>query len=87
MVRPNSLSTLARAAAAASAASSSVVTALSLRALFHVGRRFVHGDAHVVDHANDIFDLLGFNDAVGQMVIDLRVGQETLLLTFCNQLF
>jgi hypothetical protein len=44
-------------------------------------------DAHVVDHANDIFDLFGFYDAFREVVVNFRVGEISLLLTFCYKFF
>src|SRR5699024_1327646 len=46
-----------------------------------VGRRFQHLDAHAVDHRDDVFDLLGVDHVVGQVVVDLAVGQVALLTT------
>ena len=35
-------------------------------------RRFlVHRNAHVVDHVDDVFDLLGIDDVVRQVIVDL----------------
>ncbi len=48
---------------------------------------FVHRDAHVVNHVDDVFDLLGIDNVIRQMVIDLCVGQETLFLATGNQVF
>ena len=50
-----------------------------------IGRHLVHGDPHVVDHADDVFDLLGVDDALGEVVVDLVVGEVTLLLTLGDQ--
>ena len=44
-------------------------------------------DAHVVDHADNVFDLLGLDDAVRQVVVDFGVGQKALLLALGNELF
>ena len=52
-----------------------------------IRRGFMHGDPHIVDHVDDILDLFRLDDIVGQMIIDLVVGQEALFLAFCNQLF
>jgi len=46
----------------------------------------VHRDPHVVDHRDDVFDLLGLDQAVGQVVVDLGVGKEALLLAAGDQL-
>ena len=45
----------------------------------------VHRDAHVVDHLHDVFDLLRIDDLARQVVVDLRVGQEALLLAARDQ--
>ena len=50
-----------------------------------IGRHFVHGDAHVVDHRDDVFDLLGIDDTFGQVVVDLGICEVSLLLSLCNQ--
>ena len=42
----------------------------------------MYQDAHVVDHANDVFDLLGINNIFRQVVVDFGIGEETLLLAF-----
>ena len=47
----------------------------------------MHGDAHIVDHRNDVFDLLGVHDTFGQVIVDLGVGEVSLLFTLCNQQF
>ena len=36
---------------------------------------------------NDVFNLLGVDDVVGQVIIDLGIGQVALLLTAGNQVF
>ena len=48
---------------------------------------FVHLDTHVIDHIDDIFNLLGIDDVVWQVVVYLRIGQEALLLALCDQVF
>jgi hypothetical protein len=40
-----------------------------------IGRDLVHLDAHAVDHADDVFDLLRIDDVVGQVIVDLGIGQ------------
>ena len=47
----------------------------------------MHLYTHVVDHADDVFDLLRIDDVIRQMIVDLGIGQESLLLTFCDQQF
>ena len=53
---------------------------------FGVGRNFVHLDAHAVDHADDVFDLFGIDDVVGQVIVDFGVGQVTLFQALADQL-
>ena len=43
-------------------------------------------DAHVVDHPDDVFDLVSLDDAGGEMVVDLGVGQITLFFALGDQL-
>ena len=50
-----------------------------------IGRHFVHGDAHVVDHRDDVFDLLRVDDTFGQVIVDLRIREVSLLFPLCNQ--
>ena len=52
---------------------------------FGIRRLFVHLDAHVVDHADDVFDLLRIDDVVGQVIVDLGVGQVAVLLAERDQ--
>ncbi len=54
--------------------------------LFGVGGLVVDLDPHVVDHGDDAFDLLGVEDVVGQMVVDLGVGQVASLLAEHDQI-
>ena len=51
-----------------------------------IGRRLVHGDAHVVDHADDVFDLVRIADVVRNVIVDLRIGKEPLFLAFRDQI-
>ena len=86
VVRPNSLSMVASAAAASSVSSSSALTVdPHEQERVGIGRHFVYGNAHVVDHRNDVFDLLRVDDAFGQVVVDLRIREVSLLLSLCNQ--
>src|SRR5690606_30717162 len=39
-------------------------------------------DAHVVDHLDDVFHLIGIGDVLRQVVVHLRIGQVTLFTTF-----
>ena len=47
-------------------------------------RHFVYRNAHVVNHTNDIFDLIRIGDVSGKVVVHFRVGQETLFLSLSN---
>ena len=40
----------------------------------------MHRDTHIVDHVDDVFDLLRIDDVIRQVIIDLGVGQVTLFL-------
>ncbi len=44
-------------------------------------------DAHVVDHADDVFHLFRIGNILRQVVVDLGVSQVTLLTTTLDQLF
>ena len=44
-------------------------------------------DAHVINHADDVFDLFGFDYAFGQMVVHLGVSQKALIFAFRNEFF
>ena len=46
----------------------------------------MHLDAHVVDHADDVFDLLRIDDVVGEVVVDLGIRQVALLAPFGDEL-
>jgi len=52
-----------------------------------VRRGLVDRDAHFIDHADDVLDLLRVHDGIGQMVVHLRVGKEPLFLALGNQIF
>ena len=54
---------------------------------FDVRCLFMHRNTHIIDHVNDVFDLLWIDDAAGQVVIDLGVGQITLFLAAGDQFF
>jgi hypothetical protein len=45
----------------------------------------VNGNAHVVNHVDDIFDLLRIDDFAGQVIVDLDVSQKPLLLAARDQ--
>jgi len=47
---------------------------------------FMHRDAHVVDHADDDFDLLGVDHVVWQQIVDLGVGQIALFAALLDEL-
>src|SRR5690606_10249579 len=53
---------------------------------FGIGRNLVHLDAHAVDHADDVFDLLRIDDVVGEVIVDLGIGQVALLQALADQL-
>ena len=50
-----------------------------------IGRDFMHLDAHVVDHADDVFDLFRIDDVVGQVIVDFGVGEVALFLALDDQ--
>ncbi len=52
-----------------------------------IRRFFVHLDAHVVDHVDDVFDLFRIDDVIRQVIVDLRVGKEALFLALGDQVF
>ncbi len=54
---------------------------------FGIRRLVVDLDAHVVDHADDIFDLLGIQHVVREMVVDLGVGEIAAFLAEDDQVF
>ena len=89
VVRPNSESTVDSAASACSSTSSSGcghrlgVGGDEQRLL--VGRLVVDLDAHVAEGGDDGFDLLGIDQIVGQVVVDLGVGEEAALLAELDQ--
>ncbi len=43
-------------------------------------------NTHVIDHADDIFHLVGVGDIFGKVVVDLGIGQEALFLAARDQL-
>ena len=45
---------------------------------------FVHGDAHVVNHIDDVFDLFGIDDVIGQGVVYLGISEVALGLAVCD---
>ena len=52
---------------------------------FGVRRLVVDMDAHVVDHGDDVLDLLGVHHVVGQMIVDLGEGQVAALFAEHDQ--
>ena len=46
---------------------------------------FVHRDPHVVDHAYDVFDLLRIDNALRKVIVDLGVGEVSLLLALGDE--
>ena len=53
---------------------------------FGIRHFLVHGDTHIVDHVDNIFDMFGIDDVIRQMIVDFAVGQVALLLAAGNQL-
>jgi len=52
-----------------------------------IRRHFVHGNTHVIDHVDDVFDLFRIDNVIGQVIIYLGIGQKTLLFTLGNEIF
>ncbi len=52
-----------------------------------IGCGFKNRDAHVVDHADNVFHLFRIGDILGQVIVDLRIGQIALLATAGDELF
>src|SRR5690606_36395401 len=52
-----------------------------------VGRLIVDRNAHVAERADDAIDGFRINQVIGQVVVDLTVGQISTLLTQLNQYF
>ncbi len=48
---------------------------------------FAHLNTHVVNHANDVFDLIRIGDVFREVVVYLGVSQVTLFLASCNEVF
>ena len=87
VVRPNSESTVETAASASSSTSSARHGRRRFRHQQRIGirRLVVHLDAHVADHGDHALDLLGVQHVVGQMVVDLGVGEVAALLAEHDQ--
>ena len=45
----------------------------------------VHRDAHVVNHVDDVFDLLRIDDLGRQVIVDLAIGEVALFLAARDQ--
>ena len=45
----------------------------------------VHRDPHVVDHADDVFDLLRIDNALRKMIVDLGIREVSLLLALGDE--
>ena len=43
------------------------------------------GDAHIVDGGNNFFHLVCIDHAIGQVIVDLGIGQVALFLAFDNE--
>ena len=54
---------------------------------FGIRRLVVDLDAHIVDHADHAFDLVGVQHLVGQVVVDFGVGQKAAFLAQDNEIF
>ena len=89
VVRPNSESTVDSAASASSSTSSSGDAAAGAsrgdQQRFRVRRLVVDLDAHVAERGDDRLDLLRVHQVVGQVVVDLGVGEEAALLAELDQ--
>ena len=44
----------------------------------------MHGDTHIINHINDVFDLLRVDDVIWQVIIDFCICQIALLLATGN---
>jgi hypothetical protein len=53
--------------------------------LFLVGRLVVDPDAHVAERRDDRLDLFRVHQVVGQVVVDLRIGEEAAVLAQLDQ--
>src|SRR5690606_23079878 len=53
---------------------------------FGIGRLVVDRDAHVAERADDAVDGFGVDQVVGQMVVDLAVGQVAAVLAQLDEL-
>ena len=60
----------------------SIVVSFSKQKIIGIRCFFHHLNAHVVDHLDDVFDLIGVDDIFRQMVIDLGIGQ--IACGFCS---
>ena len=88
VVRPNSLSTVDRAASASSSASSTVAAVgvgVVQQQHLGVGRLLVHRHAQVVEHGDHDFQRLGVDQLVGQVVGDFGVRQVAARLAQRDQ--
>ena len=50
-----------------------------------IGGNFMDVDAHAVDHADDVFDLLRIDDVVREVIVDFGVSQIALLQALADQ--
>jgi hypothetical protein len=88
VVRPNSLSTVDRAASASSSASSTVAAVgrgVVQQQHLGVGRLLVHRHAQVVEHRDHDFQRLGVHQLFGQVVGDFAVRQVAARLAQRDQ--
>jgi hypothetical protein len=51
-----------------------------------IRRNLVHLDAHVIDHADDVFDLFRIDNVVRKVVVDFGVGQVALFAALDDEL-
>src|SRR5690606_28425126 len=64
-----------------------VGTAIGEQQRLGIRRNLVHLDAHAVDHADDVLDLLRIDDVVREVIVDFGIGQVALLQTLADQRF
>ena len=50
-------------------------------------RTFLNQNTHIVNHADDVFDLLWIRDVIRQVIVNLCVGEVTLLASKRDELF
>ena len=45
----------------------------------------MHRNTHVINHADDVFDLFRIDDAVREVIVDFAISEISLLFALCNQ--